>query len=438
MRAIYDIMLTAGSRPGGTKQFSSSNEKTFYKDTVASLTARFGSNVKHSLSSLGVLSILLTEEEAEELSLDPRVLTVTKATRMKPTVLQKNSPYHLSIISAKAIGNFEYENTGKGVTAYVVDSGVNIQHEEFEGRATLGFKYSFDAVAGQHGSHVAGLVGSKTYGVAKKASIVDINVGDEELGFATSDILAGLNWIATNHIEGTPGVINCSFGHQVTLGSPETAVEAALKALVADGLNVVIAAGNDTMDTYLFSPARIDEAITVGATAIDNALSGFSNFGPAVDILAPGSGIVSTGPMYNDILDLQGTSMAAPIVAGVVAAYIEDNLNTPDKVKLEIKRQARKDLCTHDYADTTHDVVYSKMKRTWEGTGPSPIRLTRAYSITPFNTIGDTRIYQPTIKLEKQAVFSAVLQSGKITTTEFVVNQTVADSMPGEVFRTDG
>ena len=224
---------------------------------------------------------------------------------------------------------FHETGSGLGVTAYVVDTGIYLEHDEFEGRATHGFTASElrnegDDDLNGHGSHVAGTIGGRTYGVSKKMSLVAVKVLGRDGSGSLFGILEGAEWII-NHYQGTngeegpaKGVINMSLG-----GSANDLLDNIVRVLVSYGLNVVVAAGNDAGNACNLSPARAACAITTGATEINDELAYFSSHGPCVDILAPGVGIESVG--IGDVFDTavyDGTSMAAPHVAGVVARYL--------------------------------------------------------------------------------------------------------------------
>ena len=245
-----------------------------------------------------------------------------------------------------------YDN-GQGVRVYVVDSGIKVNHVDFGGRAVHGMTGSQIRGEGDddlngHGTHCAGIAAGSEYGVAPMATPVSVKVIGED-GFATTaDIIEGLTWIAADvaAMESRQGkrtrtVVNMSLGGPGAVRSMELAVSSAIE----DGIPIVIAAGNSFEDACGFSPARVNEAITVGATDSSDRLASFSNWGACVDILAPGVDIAAPYPDSRRLLNrnniyqlLSGTSQACPHVAGAIARYLS-SLNddvfqeaTPHKV----------------------------------------------------------------------------------------------------------
>lgn len=209
--------------------------------------------------------------------------------------------------------------TGRGVTAYILDTGIETGHAEFEGRATAGFDAVGDGRGGQdchfHGTHVAGTVGGKTYGVARDVSLVAVRVLDCTGDGTTAQTLAGLDWIAAHARH--PAVLNASVGDPV---SP--ALDAATNAVSDAGVLPVVSAGNDATDACTASPARARKALTVGATDRQDRQAGFSNYGPCLSLYAPGVNIVSAR-LGGGSRSLSGTSMASPHVAGAAALLLE-------------------------------------------------------------------------------------------------------------------
>ncbi|CCE28822.1 probable alkaline protease (oryzin) [Claviceps purpurea 20.1] len=255
------------------------------------------------------------------------------------TVSQANAPLGLQRLSqkvqpgkGKGKGSYLFdESAGEGIMVYVVDTGVRISHEEFQGRASYGANFVDVAPDGQlnsnasddngHGSHVAGTIASITYGVAKRASLTAIKVLNSKGEGPNSGILAGLQFVlqdvARKNLTGR-AVMNLSLG-----GGFSQAMNHALQSVVKAGIVCVAAAGNDDKDATNMSPASAPNAITVGAiNAKTDAKASFSNFGASVDIYAPGVNILSVGHLSdNDTRILSGTSMASPHIAGL-AAYL--------------------------------------------------------------------------------------------------------------------
>ncbi|BGP28960.1 proteinase B [Rhodotorula toruloides] len=252
--------------------------------------------------------------------------------------IEKGAPWGLARISHRntlSLGNFNrYEfdsQAGEGVDAYVIDTGVNIDHVELEGRAKWGktIPNDPDQDLNGHGSHVAGTIASAKYGVAKKANIVAVKVLGAGGSGTMSDVVAGVAWAADSAAEQANlkaqgknkkhkgSVANMSLG-----GGKSQALDDAVNAAVEDGLHFAVAAGNDNRDACSYSPAAAEGAITVGASTISDERAYFSNHGKCVDIFAPGLNILSIWNSGNrSVNTISGTSMASPHIAGL-AAYM--------------------------------------------------------------------------------------------------------------------
>ncbi|CAG8482869.1 16011_t:CDS:2 [Dentiscutata erythropus] len=227
-------------------------------------------------------------------------------------------------------GQYIFPNTaGQGVNIFIVDTGVRITHQEFEGRATFGGSFCAgcnNQDENGHGTNVAAIAAGKTFGVAKKANIIAIGVLGANGGGAVSGILNGLSFIQDNHTSGNNknSVVNMSLG-----GNFSTAFNTAVQKLTVAGIHVVVAAGNNGKDACQTSPASEPSAITVGATEdTSDDLTNFSNFGKCVDIYAPGRNVEGAGINNNTDTSIKsGTSQATPHVAGTLALIIAKNGN---------------------------------------------------------------------------------------------------------------
>lgn len=216
---------------------------------------------------------------------------------------------------------YVYPNTGNGVTVYILDSGIRMDHVEFAGRVSSGYDFiDNDADASDchgHGTHVAGTVGGSTVGVAKGVSLVAVRVLDCSGYGYWSQVIAGIDYVVNNRVG--PSVINMSIS-----GSYSTTLNTAIANAVAAGVSCVVAAGNDNVDASTKSPASATAAITVGATTSTDQRASFSNYGTALDLFAPGASIYSsTMNGTSSYASWSGTSMAAPHVAGVAALYLD-------------------------------------------------------------------------------------------------------------------
>jgi cerevisin len=253
---------------------------------------------------------------------------------------EKQAPWGLARISHRNTLNFGTFNKylytaegGEGVDAYVIDTGTNIEHVDFEGRAKWGktIPAGDDDVDGNgHGTHCSGTVAGKKYGVAKKAHVYAVKVLRSNGSGTMSDVVKGVEYAALSHIEevkkakagkrkGFKGsVANMSLG-----GGKTSALDAAVNAAVRAGVHFAVAAGNDNADACNSSPAAASEPLTVGASALDDSRAYFSNYGKCTDIFAPGLSIQSTwiGSKYA-VNTISGTSMASPHIAGLLAYYL--------------------------------------------------------------------------------------------------------------------
>lgn len=252
-------------------------------------------------------------------------------------------------------GLYEYSRSGQGVTAYVVDTGIRVTHEQFEGRAVAGFdafNEGGDDCHG-HGTHVAGTVGGRTYGVARSVDLVAVRVLDCGGSGTTAGVVAGLDWILSNAVR--PAVVNMSLS-----GSPSAAVDDAVARLSEAGIPVVVAAGNSSLDACDYSPARAPSALTIGASDINDERAGFSNHGACVDFFAPGVSIVSAYNTGDDVaVVMSGTSMAAPHTTGAAALVLEaEPWLGADAVRDSLWNHTTKNVVRYAFSENAH-VLYS-------------------------------------------------------------------------------
>jgi len=220
-------------------------------------------------------------------------------------------------------GTFSYSNTGAGVTAYVIDTGIRVTHTEFGGRASSGWDFvDNDADASDcngHGTHVAATIGGATYGVAKGVSLVAVRVLDCTGSGLWSWIIGGIDYVTAQHQAGQPAVANMSLG-----GGANIALDQAVRNSIADGVSYAVAAGNANANACTFSPARVGEAMTSGASTSTDAKASFSNWGSCMDWFAPGQDITSAWNSSDTATNtISGTSMASPHTAGVAALYLQ-------------------------------------------------------------------------------------------------------------------
>lgn len=279
----------------------------------------------------------------EAMKKNPKVVSVENDTIMKiDATTQSNPDWGLDRIDQKNLpldSAYSYLQTGSGTTAYIVDTVILSTHQQFSGRVLSGYTAISDGNGTNdchgHGTHVAGTVGGSTYGVAKNVSLVPIRILGCDGSGASSNVIAGLDWILKNGKK--PAVVNMSLG-----GEANTSLDSAVENLFNNGYVMVVAAGNSNTDACSTSPARVSKAITVAATDSTDTRASYSNYGSCVDIFAPGSQINSSWIGSNTATKvLNGTSMATPHVVGVVAEMLQSTPTaTPQTISNNLLNQA--------------------------------------------------------------------------------------------------
>ncbi|KAI2615293.1 peptidase S8/S53 domain-containing protein [Hypoxylon sp. NC1633] len=266
----------------------------------------------------------LSAEELEALQNNDDVDYIEQDAVATVFATQENADWGLARLSNPEPGSTTYtydDSAGEGTCAYVIDTGIDVDHDDFEGRAKFLANYADndDTDGNGHGTHVSGTIGSKTYGVAKKTTLFAVKVLDASGSGTNSGVIAGMDFVAQDaSSQNCPKgvVVNMSLG-----GSTSSAVNSAAASIVDAGLFLAVAAGNEAADASTSSPASEESACTVGATTIDDDLAEYSNYGSLVDVNAPGTNIESTWPGQSTNT-ISGTSMASPHIAGLGAYYL--------------------------------------------------------------------------------------------------------------------
>jgi subtilisin family serine protease len=306
-------------------------------------------------------SIKLPEVAVQRLLNNPKVKYIEQDQLVSIGATQSNATWGLDRVDQKDLplnSSYTYFSNGSTVDAYIIDTGIRPDHNEFSGRVVSGY----DAFGGNtadgngHGTHVAGTVGGTTYGIAKEVRLIAVRVLDNSGSGAWSGVIAGVDWVVADHAAGKPAVANMSLG-----GGISTALNDAVRKAVADGVVMVVAAGNSNANAANYSPASTVEAITVGATTSSDARASYSNFGSVLDIFAPGSSITSAWITSNSSINtISGTSMAAPHVAGVAALYLEAKPgSTPAQVDQGLKAFATVGKVTSAGTGSPNLLLYS-------------------------------------------------------------------------------
>ncbi|ENR2980145.1 S8 family peptidase [Acinetobacter nosocomialis] len=322
------------------------------KDFAQNIAKQHGGRILQSYdSALKGFAIYLPDTAGtafiEAMKKNPQVLSVENDTVVNiDATTQTNPDWGLDRIDQKALplnSTYSYSQTGTGTTAYIVDTGILSTYQEFSGRVLNGYTAISDGNGttdcNGHGTHVAGTVGGTTYGVAKNVKLVPVRILGCDGSGASSNVIAGLDWILKNGSK--PAVVNMSLG-----GAASSSLDSAVENLYNNGYVMVVAAGNSNTDACTSSPARTSNAITVAATDNTDTRASYSNYGSCVDIFAPGSQINSSWIGSNTATKvLNGTSMATPHVAGVVAELFQSTPTaTPQTITSNLLNQATSDV----------------------------------------------------------------------------------------------
>jgi subtilisin family serine protease len=316
-------------KPQAASLVGESSRAARVPDAARSIAAQHRASLVRSFDRVLRGFVVKADDKAlAALLADPRVAYVEQDGIVTGNTIQTGATWGLDRIDRRLLPLdtwYTYDTTGAGVHAYVIDSGLNVTHSEFTGRVGNGADFIGGGIndCHGHGTHVAGTIGGTTYGIAKAVTIHPVRVLDCSNSGTLSSVIGGMNWVAGNHI--LPAVVNMSLG-----GGGNTSIDAAVASLHnTNGLTVVVAAGNSNADACNFSPARAPLAITVGATDANDARSIWqfgqaSNWGTCLDWFAPGTSITSAWIGSNTAINtIDGTSMAAPHVAGAAARYLQ-------------------------------------------------------------------------------------------------------------------
>jgi serine protease len=279
---------------------------------------------KQYYAALSGFAAQMSEKDMRVLLADDRIAFIEQDQVMRANIVQDDATWGLDRIDQANLpldSLYSYDADGSGVRTYIIDTGIFVSHNDFGDRAENGWDFvDNDNVANDcngHGTHVAGIIGSSTYGVAKNVTLIALRVLDCNGSGSSSDVIAGIDWVSQNAVR--PAIINMSLG-----GGPSSALDRSVQNAINNGITFVVAAGNTDSNACADSPGRVADALTVASSISTDARSSFSSWGSCVDLFAPGSSITST---WNNggIRTASGTSMASPHVAGVAALYLQNN-----------------------------------------------------------------------------------------------------------------
>ena len=341
------------------------------RSTSQSLASAYGGRLDavFSASFQGFLAWDMTATEARRLAADPKVARVFQNGTTRALDVQDNATWGIDRVDQRDLPldtKYNYNTTASNVTVYVTDTGIKTGLADFEGRASVGadFVTSDGQDCHGHGTHVAGTIGSKTYGVAKKAKLVSVKMLGVNCGNSAPDSagVQAIEWITANGVK--PAVVNASW----TFDSADIG-DQAISGMLAKGIQLIAASGNSSTDACGTGPANIPEIVTVNATDNRDARASFSNYGSCTDLFAPGNNITSLG-LTGSAANMSGTSMASPHVAGVAALYLASNTTaSPQALRDAIVNGATSGKVTNAGTGSPNKLLYSLIGG---GTEPPP------------------------------------------------------------------
>ncbi|KAI0008019.1 peptidase S8/S53 domain-containing protein [Xylariaceae sp. FL0662B] len=328
--------------------------------------AAHASNAKYvyNATSFRGFASNLDATSLEAVKNNPQVEYVEQDTKvyLNGYVVQDPAPWGIARISHRNNGDTSYivdESFGEGTCTYMIDTGINVTHPDFGGRATWLENFADDDNndGAGHGTYTAGIVGANTWGVAKKTQLFAIKVFKNDGSADGSDVIAAMNWVAQDaQTRDCPNgtIANMSLG-----GGKSQASNDAAAALVNAGVFVAVAAGNSNADTADFSPASEPSVCTVGASDSNDAMASFSNYGSLVDVFAPGVDIESTS-YQGGSTTASGTSASSPIVAGLGAYLLTlEGKRDPTALCDRVKELATTDKLTSLPSGTANNLAFN-------------------------------------------------------------------------------
>ncbi|MEV5819678.1 S8 family peptidase [Micromonospora haikouensis] len=356
MPGEYIVVLKDGAvgGPAGSRQSTITG-------MARALAGRFGVVPEQVWDdALNGFSVRASEAVARRLAADPAVAYVEQnqtvevpETTVQPTSAQPNAPWNLDRIDAP-LGldtTYNFVSKGTGVRVYVIGPGIRTTHQEFGGQATHGYAASCFTTLG---THVAGIIGGTTYGVAKDVTLV--SVGLPTCVGTLSALIGAVDWVVADHTPWSPPAV----GDFVLAGGLSTALNTAVANAVVDGIVITTSAGDTNQDACLGSPGSVPTVLTTASIQSDDARPTHSNFGPCVDLFAPGVNIVSASPASNTaVTSLDLTIQASAHVAGMAARVLSKNPTwTPAQVHSFLVDNATPDVVINPGIDSPNRLLY--------------------------------------------------------------------------------
>ncbi|MBP2329842.1 subtilisin family serine protease [Kibdelosporangium banguiense] len=327
------------------------------------LTQRVPMRVDHVYdTAIKGFSAWLSPSQLRKLAADKSVAAIEPDARVQALGEQLNPPsWGLDRIDQRRLpldNRYRWITEASNVSAYVIDTGIRATHTDFGGRVGGGIDLVDDDGNPNddngHGTFIAGIIGGTRFGVAKKIQLVPVRVLNAQGSGTTADVIAGVDWVTRNARK--PAVANMSIG-----GAANAALDAAVRNSIASGVTYGVAAGSSASDARNFSPARVAEALTTAATNINDCAHSASNYGPAIDMYAPGVNI--SGPWATSdtaTTTLSGTSFSTPHVVGGAGLYLADHPTaTPAQVAAALIAQSTKDVVCNVRPDTPNRLLYT-------------------------------------------------------------------------------